>query len=356
MKILAVTLGSIGDLMPFLAVAETLRARGHEVLFASNGGYAALVQGAGFGFTSIWQRADQALDDVLATNPEEAWRRVYQQMLVPAAQPTFDFIAHHAAQGPCLVLASWSALGARQAHRAFGVPLCSVYLSPGAVARDDAVLAEGASHKAIGFFPEWFDAPRSSADDITPTGFPMFDDALIPPLPAALEDFLRQGPAPVIFTPGSFMRQAQHFFDAALEACARLGLRAVLLSPYRHAIPQPLPANAIHFAYVPLQRLAPRAAALVSHGGIGTIAQGLAAGIPQLVTPIFFDQDDNADRLVRLGLGARVAPVTADRMTEQLSAVVASPNMRAACLRIRERVTDPRPQICDLIEKMGRAG
>jgi rhamnosyltransferase subunit B len=278
-------------------------------------------------------------------------------MLIPAAQPSFDFIAHHAAQGPCVVLASWSALGARQAHVALGVPLCSVYLSPGAVARDDAAPAGTEKHCAVGFFPGWFGMPPSGEGcAIIPTGFPMFDEALVPPLPAPLEDFLRQGPAPVIFTPGSFMRQANDFFEAGLAACARLGLRAVLLSPYRHALPQHLPANAMHFPYIALQRLAPRAAALVSHGGIGTIAQGLAAGIPQLTTPVFFDQADNAARLVALGVGDRVTPVTADTMTAKLVAVLASAPIQAACARIRAGMRDPRAQICDLVEKMGRAG
>ena len=45
MKYLLVTLGSIGDFMPFLAVADALRQRGHQVVIASHGGYAALAQG-----------------------------------------------------------------------------------------------------------------------------------------------------------------------------------------------------------------------------------------------------------------------------------------------------------------------
>lgn len=357
MKILVVTLGSIGDLMPFLAVAETLRARGHVVVFATNAGYAPVVRGAGFDFTAVWQRTGQALDDVLAHDPEAAWRRVQDQMFAPATQPTFDFIAHHARQAPCVVLANWSALGARLAHEKLGVPLCTAYLSPGAIRRDGAPIAASAHHRAIGFFPEWFGAPEPSwPDDIALTGFPMFEDALVPALPPALDDFLQRGPAPVIFTPGSFMRQASDFFRAALAACERLGLRAVLLSPYRDAVPTPLPATAIHFPYVSLQRLAPRAAALVSHGGIGTIAQGMAAGIPQLLTPVFFDQPDNAARLVSLGLGGIATPVTAEILTEKLRTILAAPTIHQSCRRVQGLMTDPRPQICALIEKMGRAG
>jgi rhamnosyltransferase subunit B len=49
--------------------------------------------------------------------------------------------------------------------------------------------------------------------------------------------------------------------------------------------------------------LLPQVAALVHHGGIGTTAAALAAGIPQLIAPFAFDQFDNAARTVRLGVG-----------------------------------------------------
>ncbi len=52
----------------------------------------------------------------------------------------------------------------------------------------------------------------------------------------------------------------------------------------------------------------PHAAALVHHGGIGTTAQGLAAGLPQLVSPLAHDQFDNAARLQRLGVGRTLLP------------------------------------------------
>src|ERR1700748_1207772 len=105
MKFLIVTLGSIGDLMPFLAVAERLRARGHQAVIASNAGYAKLVQGAGFEFAAIWQRDQQSLDDVIAHDPAAAWQAVRAQMFVPATPPTFNFIVHHARMSPFTILA-----------------------------------------------------------------------------------------------------------------------------------------------------------------------------------------------------------------------------------------------------------
>jgi UDP:flavonoid glycosyltransferase YjiC (YdhE family) len=52
--------------------------------------------------------------------------------------------------------------------------------------------------------------------------------------------------------------------------------------------------------------LFPRSSLVVHHGGIGTCAQALAAGVPQLITPYSFDQPDNAYQMWRLGAGNSV--------------------------------------------------
>jgi UDP:flavonoid glycosyltransferase YjiC (YdhE family) len=81
-----------------------------------------------------------------------------------------------------------------------------------------------------------------------------------------------------------------------------------LLTKYPEQLPADLPASVRHFSFVPFSQLLPRAAALVHHGGIGSSAQGLAAGVPQLVMPMAFDQPDNAARLERLGVAASIPP------------------------------------------------
>jgi UDP:flavonoid glycosyltransferase YjiC (YdhE family) len=43
---------------------------------------------------------------------------------------------------------------------------------------------------------------------------------------------------------------------------------------------------------------------VVHHGGVGTTAKALAAGVPQVVVPVAYDQPDNGRRVVRLGVGA----------------------------------------------------
>jgi UDP:flavonoid glycosyltransferase YjiC (YdhE family) len=341
MKFLLATLGSIGDLMPFLAVADTLRQRGHQVVLASNAGYAALVRGSGFEFGIISERPAQPLDEAIARDPQAAWKKVREEAFFPAIEPTRNFIAHHLQSGPCKVIASWNVFGAGLAQREFGMPLYTAYLSPQALNED----AENAGRK-IGFYPSWFGA---SPEDVTLTGFPMVDDALVPPLPPELEKFLAAGDAPVIFTPGSFMRRAESFFHEALAACEQLGLRGVFLTPHSDQVPARLPSTISHFKFISLQRLARYAVALVHHGGIGTCAQGLRAGIPQLLSPLFFDQPDNAARIEALGVGRRYRH---GEIREGLEQLLHSQTVRESCDTARKRFDgqDANRQICEIAE------
>src|ERR1700753_566295 len=106
MQVLLVTLGSIGDLMPFLVMAERLRARGHRCIIASNAGYAQLVQASGFSFAAVWERGAPNPGAALTQDPAKAWAQVRDKMFVPAAEPTLRCIAHVAGSAPTVVLAS----------------------------------------------------------------------------------------------------------------------------------------------------------------------------------------------------------------------------------------------------------
>ena len=68
-----------------------------------------------------------------------------------------------------------------------------------------------------------------------------------------------------------------------------------------------MPEWAFYAAYAPFSALLPRLSLLIHHGGIGTSAQALAAGIPQTIVPFAHDQFDNAARLRRLGVSSTLA-------------------------------------------------
>jgi UDP:flavonoid glycosyltransferase YjiC (YdhE family) len=156
--------------------------------------------------------------------------------------------------------------------------------------------------RIIGMFPDWFAPVQPDwPAQLRLSGFPLFDQADKVQLPADIEQFLGQGEPPVVFTAGSAMRHAADFFHQSTLACQRLGCRGLLVSRYPEQIPADLPPDVRHVSYVPFSVLIRRCSAFVHHGGIGTSAQGLSAGVPAMVVPLSHDQFDNAARLVRLG-------------------------------------------------------
>jgi UDP:flavonoid glycosyltransferase YjiC (YdhE family) len=92
--------------------------------------------------------------------------------------------------------------------------------------------------------------------------------------------------------------------------------------------------------YAPHSLLFPRAAAVVHQGGIGTLAQGLRSGRPQLVVPFFADQQDNAARAVRIGLARSLAPTryTASSAAAELAPLLADTRYAARAAAVGARL------------------
>jgi rhamnosyltransferase subunit B len=166
------------------------------------------------------------------------------------------------------------------------------------------------------------------------TGFARWSGTAGQSLDPALLSFLNAGPAPIGFTPGSAMARGHDFFARALAASAALNQRALLITPFADQLPHPLPPHAHAVSYAPFDALLPRLAALVHHGGIGTTAQALAAGLPQGVAPFAHDQFDNATRLVKRGVGLRLTTRSSVRQwATTLDRLLRDPSIAAACQR-----------------------
>jgi UDP:flavonoid glycosyltransferase YjiC (YdhE family) len=116
-----------------------------------------------------------------------------------------------------------------------------------------------------------------------------------------------------------------------------------------------LPEGVRSCAYIPFSQLLPRAAALVHHGGIGTTAQALAAGIPQLVMPMSHDQADNAARIERLGVGRSLVPrrFQAPAVARLLDELLNSTAVATCCREVAQKFhgVDPIADACRLIEE-----
>jgi rhamnosyltransferase subunit B len=164
-------------------------------------------------------------------------------------------------------------------------------------------------------------------------GFPLVDrerEANGPP--DELDQFLVEGDPPIIFSQGSAVRDVRDFFKVSAEVAHQLGRRAVFLTPHVEQIPKDLPPGVRYFGFVPF-RLPRRAVAHVHHGGIGTMAYTLAAGIPQLTVPLTLDQPDNSWRLKRLGVSDYLRPrkYKTREVVRALGALLESPAVAERC-------------------------
>ena len=182
----------------------------------------------------------------------------------------------------------------------------------------------------IGFFPEWFAERQPDWPPRTHlVGFPLWDgggetSAGAMSLSPEAEEFLDAGAPLLVFTPGSAAATMQRFFAESVEAARRLDVRAMLITNFQEQLPRDLPRNVRAFGYLPFSEVLPRAALLVYHGGIGTLAQTIERGIPHLAVPNGHDQFDNAWRIERLGWASAFRRLVIDPTAPRMPCVRSS--------------------------------
>lgn len=411
MKVLIQTLGSAGDTHPFIGIGATLAERGHDVVLFANEVFGDAVRNAGLEFVET----GEAVSFQEGISNPDLWdsRKGFEAAVRPFVERTGDWvrlIESHLDDASVLV-ASTLGFPARIVRELHDVPLVLAHTAPVSfrsvhrMAKTEIMLvgdnaprwlkrawlrfvdfvadrAVGPGFNAtreefglgpvkrifnnwlvyspdvtIGMFPEWF-APRQPdwPDSLHLTGFPLYDESDQRSMGPALEEWLGEGDPPVVFAPGSANVQAAQFLESAVQMSSALGLRALLLAPNADDVPKSRPDRIRHESYVPFSQLLPRSRGLVSHGGIGTCAQALAAGIPHLVTHINFDQRDNGSRLEDLNAG-RSIPMKKLR-GRAATAILEETLETETVIRVKDLATriDPtasRSNAADIIERSG---
>ena len=209
----------------------------------------------------------------------------------------------------------------------------------------------------LGLFPEWYAPRRPDWPDIQLTGFPLFDGSNTEELAAEAEEFLESGEPPLIVSALSSMQAAREFFERSVAAVRRVGVRAMLLSPFPHNVPANLPRGIQYFGYVPLRLLLPRAAGIIHQGGTGTMAGALRAGVPQLIVPVnLIDGPFNGRRVASLGVGAmlRAFQYRPRRVASELEKLLASSAVKEKCRHYAAKIKgeDGVGAACRLIEEV----
>lgn len=398
-----------------LGLGTALAARGHRVKIVTNPYFEDIVAGAGLEIVPLGSREEYVR---LSRHPH-LWHPVRGPKLVLSyasarmLRPLYDLLEANYVPGETVFCAHGMDLASRVAGEQFGAPVASVIFAPGLLwSVHDSPRLKGAmlgpnvprwlkrfqfwasdslfiqpllgpqlnelrrqlglapvrkifsrwlfaSDLILGLFPDWF-GPRQPdwPANTRAVGFPLWDVPSDTSLPTDVLKFLDDGPAPIAFSPGSANNEAHHFFAAAVEACQRLGRRGILLTKYDHQLPARLPETVRHVGFVPMSQLLPRSAALVHHGGIGSCAQGLSAGVPQIVRPMSYDQFDNSRRLVRLGVAKEISvrAFSGPKVADELATLLDSPTVAARCRDLAARCNGPASlsAACDALQELAK--
>jgi rhamnosyltransferase subunit B len=363
--IVLTTIGSLGDLYPYLALAGSLKQRGYTPIIATSEMYRQRVESQGIDFWPVrpdladWgdeRELYQRITD-LKTGTEYVVRhlimpylRASVEDLLPVITEATLVITHpltyaspilaekykipwiSTALSPLTFLSKYDppvlapALWLRHFHRwgpnfyGFWFYLLQQtvrsWTAPVRQLRQELGLPS-AQHASLlaGFSPDltlaWFSPQLATRQPDWPintqlTGFLFYDrEEFSSEMQLQVKQFLAAGPPPLVFTLGSAMiRGANDFFNQSLTAILTLKKRAIFIvgTELLDHLPQPLPSQVLVLEYAPFTYLFSHAAAIVHQGGIGTLAQALRAGRPMLIVPFSHDQPDNAERAVRLGV------------------------------------------------------
>ena len=200
--------------------------------------------------------------------------------------------------------------------------------------------------------------PRDWPASIHTTGYRFLDEEADWQPPPTLAEFLDAGDPPVYVGFGSMTgRHAQSVTQTTVEALARCGKRGVLQTGWAGLGGDALPSTILCIDAVPHWWLFPRMAAVLHHGGAGTTAEGLRAGIPTVIVPHMADQPFWGARVHALGVGPRPVPrhrLTVRRLTEAIAQATGDAGIaeRAASLGALIRAEDGPTVAATLIERL----
>jgi len=176
--------------------------------------------------------------------------------------------------------------------------------------------------------------------------------------PADVQAFLDRGAPPASVSFGSMKSSDPRRMGAAIGAAlAAVGLRAIVQSGWSRLDLSGIDGDRVLVTGdVPHAWLLPRAAVAIHHGGAGTTAAALAAGLPSVIVPHAFDQRFWGRRIAALGCGPEPIDhrdLSADALATALRSALAPEGARAAAARLGERLRaeDGTGRAAELLER-----
>jgi zeaxanthin glucosyltransferase len=371
-RFLIVTLPLEGHAYRAVAVADALSARGHEVAWCGSNAYFGPLIGPE---TMLFPTGTRLLREQ-AGHGIAALKSLWQQYVIPMARftlpavdraigeyrPDVVVVDQHALAGALAAdrhALPWATLitGAMElTHPLAALPRVDAWIRaqlaslcrdtagrdlPGDVAGDTA-RAVGGGPVDLLFSPYLVIACTTTAvtgEQPFPDHFALVGAAMVDRPGSFAWDLLDPARRKVLISVGTLATGlAADFYQRAAAAVAPLAdtVQAIMTGP-PELVPDP-PANVLVVPSVPMLALLPRLDAVISHGGMNTVSETLAHGLPLVIAPIRHDQPVVASQVARAGAGIRVpfSRVHPAQLREALVTILDEPSYRQAAERIRD--------------------
>jgi sterol 3beta-glucosyltransferase len=400
MKIIVATIGSRGDVQPYINLCQGLKTAGHDVHIASNPTLGPLAESHNVPFIPVGRPVDMGAEGarLLAKSFDNMWIGMIRVMqlaarLIEEAYP--DVL--EACRDADLIVTSDTGSGIAEAEK-LGKPWISVTLQP---ARLPVIQDQppGPVARAVGWlFGQLFVGPTNKFRKRV--GAPLVKDIttmmslrmiILPassmvapsnrkwakqvrqtgywsarpiegwrPSPDLLE-FLKQGEKPIAVSLGVMStsgKKAKQSAQIVLDAIRKTGVRAILQGWDAETLKSLSAPSTIYCAgSMPHDWLFSQVSAVVHHGGFGTTAAGLRSGVPSIVIPHIIDQYYWGQRVFELGVGPRFisrGKLTAGKLSDAINQSLTNSNMRVKAAELGDaicREPDGVTKAVKLIEK-----
>jgi sterol 3beta-glucosyltransferase len=415
MRIAIHTLGTRGDVQPYVALALGLKAAGHEVSLAAPAQFDSFVRGHGVEFAALpgeflelletpeakaamgsskgfgggfklmkqirplmlrlfdqeWEAAQDFRPDVLVYHPKALVAPDIADALgcqtvlaspLPGFTPTAAFptpLLPFASLGPLNRLSHSLMIGAGRSI--FGRTLSRWRVETLRLPSRSRRHAWRGVPTLYAYSPAVVPVPRDYGPDVLVTGYWFLDESADWSPPPELASFLAAGPPPVYVGFGSMPAlDPAELATTIVEVLARSGQRGVIATGWGGLAAADVPESVHVIEGAPHDRLFPLVSAVVHHSGAGTTAAGLRAGKPSVICPFFGDQPFWGRRVAELGAGPQPiarADLTVERLAAAIGEAVENPVLRtqAEALGQAIRAEDGVGAAVQFIEAFGRA-
>jgi sterol 3beta-glucosyltransferase len=400
MQILAIALGSQGDVQPYVALGTGLQAAGHKVRVMTHLNFETLVKGQGLEFCPVKGNVQEIISSPEMRKLLEQGNflkiNAYTAKLAQEAAIDWTGAGLLACKGIDLIIVGIGGLNVAVAlAEKLQIPILPAFLFPFTPTRAFPGILLPSSLSKLGGTFNWLShlvvqqllwqgfrkADRLSRSQVLnlpaasfwgPYKSPIlkryptiygFSPSVIPKPadwqntevvgdwfleaidwspPAELVAFLNNGAPPVYIGFGSMgIQDPEATAELILNAIARTGQRAILQSGWGGLRTADLPDHVFLVNSVPHAWLFPRMAAIVHHGGAGTTAASLRAGVPTIVVPFFGDQPFWGQRVADLGVGPTPIPrkqLTAEKLAQAIDRTVTDPLMRQRATELGAKI------------------